>query len=90
MLSTPFSVSFSPSTLFVGPGEAVLLATAAVSFLLMVLAARRLGEPEPVSLFASSLLLSPILAVFWLLIILGAAKDLLFGVRLKWKGEGLS
>ena len=83
-----FTFHINPAFIFLGPSEFVLLFTALVSFALVLLAARKLNEANPVHLFISVVLMSPLLAFFWLVILVGTLKDKLLGVNLSWKGEG--
>jgi len=71
---------------FGAPQVIFALATLA-SFTLTFLATRRLGEGNPIIMFALMSILSPMLAIFWFLILIDAAKDILLGVRVKWKGS---
>jgi len=86
VLSAPFSLTPGFTPMFFGPTEFVLAFAALASFALVALAAGRLRENNPFSLFAACLVMSPILGAFWLMILIGAGKDLLTGVRMQWKG----
>ena len=87
-LASPFALRVDLAPMFLGPSELVIAIAALCSFSLVILAARKLNERNPVSLFISTAIMSPLMAVFWLFIILGAVKDSISGVRLAWKGEG--
>ena len=70
-----------------GVQEVLLLGVLCTAFLLMFLAAERLREKNYLALFASSLVLAPIMTVFWALIILINAFNSITGVKQVWRGE---
>jgi len=88
ILSSPLTFKINLSTMFFGPSDVVLTMTTLVSFFLVSLAAKKLNESNMVLLFISTLIMSPLLTLFWLFIIIDTLKDKLLGVDLKWKGEG--
>jgi len=87
-ITSPFSFKLGLAPFFLGPTEFVMAIAALVSFAMVLLAARKLHENNPISLFISTAIMSPLMAVFWLAILIGAVKDSLLGVHISWKAEG--
>lgn len=81
-------LSFRPDLFYMelGAQHVIMLFILLLGLLMTVLAAQRLREKNSLALFASTLIMSPILMLFWFLIILTAALNKLMGVREIWRG----
>ena len=81
-------ITFRPDLFYVDLGMPQVIAAFIVllALLTVYIAARSLRERNPLALFASALIMSPILTLFWLLILASAALNSLRGVKEAWRG----
>ncbi len=69
-----------------GAAQVIMLFAFILGLLITYLAAQRLHEKNSLALFATTLIMSPILTLFWLLIIATAAFNMLSGGKEIWRG----